>query len=200
MGAGSTDRGFPLRFVTATALFDGHDAAINLVRRLLQAAGVEVVHLGHNRSVAEIVAAVVEEDVHGVAVSSYQGGHMEFFSFLVEELRRVGRGDARVFAGGGGVIVPDEAAALERAGVAKVFTPEDGARLGLEGMARWMVDACRDDLAQDLRPVGAGLAGGGLAGGAGSLALARWNATCWTTSSAAGCARRRRPGGCRCWA
>ncbi len=160
---------FPLRFVTATALFDGHDASINLVRRLLQAQGVEVVHLGHNRSVDEIVTAVVEEDAHGVAVSSYQGGHVEFFGYLVDELRRAGRGDARVFAGGGGVIVPAEVEVLERAGVTKVFTPEDGARLGLAGMAEVMVRACSVDLAGDLGPVA-----DGLRPGSGRLGLARW--------------------------
>jgi methylmalonyl-CoA mutase len=143
---------FPLRFVTATALFDGHDAAINLVRRLLQAEGAEVVHLGHNRSVAEIVAAAVEEDAHGVAVSSYQGGHMEFLGYLLEELQRVGRGDCQVVAGGGGVIVAEEVAALEAAGVAKVFTPEDGRRLGLSGMAQAVLAACQRDLAADPAP------------------------------------------------
>ncbi len=161
--------GYPVRFVTATALFDGHDASISMVRRLLQAQGVEVVHLGHNRSVAEIVAAAVEEDVHGVAVSSYQGGHMEFFAYLVDELRAAGRGDARVFAGGGGVIVADEVAELERAGVAKVFTPEDGARLGLVGMAQSIVATCSVDLAAEHQPIS-----GGLAPGAGPVALARW--------------------------
>ncbi len=158
-----------MRFVTATALFDGHDASISMVRRLLQAQGVEVVHLGHNRSVAEIVAAAVEEDVHGVAVSSYQGGHMEFFAYLVEELRAAGRGDARVFAGGGGVIVADEVTELERAGVAKVFTPEDGARLGLVGMAQSIVATCSVDLAAEHQPIA-----GGLLPGAGPVALARW--------------------------
>ena len=150
--------GFPVRFVTATALFDGHDASISLVRRLLQAQGAEVVHLGHNRSVAEVVAAVVEEDAHGVAVSSYQGGHMEFFAFLVDQLRAAGRGDARVFAGGGGVIVADEVVALEASGVTKVFTPEDGAALGLEGMARQIMAACSVDLATDLTPLSGALA------------------------------------------
>jgi len=149
----SASQRFPVRFVTATALFDGHDASISMVRRLLQAEGAEVVHLGHNRSVAEVVAAVVEEDAHGVAVSSYQGGHMEFFTFLVEQLRQAGRGDIRVFAGGGGVIVADEVAALEAAGVTKVFTPEDGARFGLSGMARQIMGACSVDLARDLTPL-----------------------------------------------
>ena len=133
----------PLRFVTATSLFDGHDASINLIRRLLQRQGCEVVHLGHNRSVAEIADAAVDEDVHGVAVSSYQGGHMEFFAYLVEELARRDRPQVRVFGGGGGVIIPKEIAELEALGVAKVFSPDDGARLGLEGMAAEMCDLAR---------------------------------------------------------
>jgi methylmalonyl-CoA mutase len=127
-----------LRFVTATSLFDGHDASINLIRRLLQQEGCEVVHLGHNRSVAEIVAAALDEDVHGVAVSSYQGGHMEFFGYLVDELARRGRPGIRVVGGGGGVIIPAEIAELEARGVAKIFSPDDGARLGLAGMAKEM--------------------------------------------------------------
>ena len=101
-----------LRFVTATALFDGHDASINLIRRLLQREGCEVVHLGHNRSVTEIADAAVDEDVHGIAISSYQGGHMEFFSYLVEELARRGRPEIKVFGGGGGVIIRSEIAQL----------------------------------------------------------------------------------------
>src|SRR6516225_4674526 len=134
----------PLRFVTATSLFDGHDASINLVRRLLQREGCEVVHLGHNRSVEEIAEAAVDEDVHGVAISSYQGGHMEFFAYLVEELARRGRPSIRVFGGGGGVIIPREIAELEALGVAKVFSPEDGARLGLDGMAKEMCALARE--------------------------------------------------------
>jgi methylmalonyl-CoA mutase len=115
-------------------LFDGHDAAINLVRRLLQAAGAEVVHLGHNRSVAEICKAAVEEDVQAVAVSSYQGGHMEFYKYLLSELSRCGAEDVLVFGGGGGVILPEEAAELQEAGVARIYTSEDARQLGLEGM------------------------------------------------------------------
>ena len=103
----------PLRFVTAASLFDGHDASINIMRRLLQRHGTEVVHLGHNRSVDDVVAAVVEEDPHGVAVSSYQGGHVEYFEYLVDRLREEGYGHVKVFGGGGGVIVPSEIAALQ---------------------------------------------------------------------------------------
>src|SRR3954451_4426463 len=100
--------GHPVRFVTAASLFDGHDAAINIMRRILQSQGAEVIHLGHNRSVDEVVTAVVQEDAQGVAVSSYQGGHVEYFRFLVDRLREEGRGDVRVYGGGGGVIIPRE--------------------------------------------------------------------------------------------
>src|SRR3984957_10390424 len=111
----------PVRFVTAASLFDGHDAAINIMRRLLQAQGAEVVHLGHNRSVDEVVSAVIQEDVQGVAVSSYQGGHVEYFSYLVDRLRASGRGDVRVYGGGGGTIVSAEIAQLQAYGVARIF-------------------------------------------------------------------------------
>ena len=124
----------PPRIITATALFDGHDAAINLVRRLLVGHGAQVVHLGHDRSVAEIVKAAVEEDADAVCVSSYQGGHMAFFPYLVQRLQAAGAGAVRVFGGGGGVILPEEVAALEAAGVEKLYTPGDGQRLGLDGM------------------------------------------------------------------
>jgi methylmalonyl-CoA mutase len=123
-----------VRFVTAASLFDGHDASINIMRRLLQSRGVEVVHLGHNRSVREIVDAAVQEDVQGVAVSSYQGGHNEFFRYLVDLLKERGSSHVKVFGGGGGVIVPREIAELERYGVARIYSPEDGVRLGLSGI------------------------------------------------------------------
>ncbi|HET9071575.1 MAG TPA: fused isobutyryl-CoA mutase/GTPase IcmF [Acidimicrobiales bacterium] len=132
----------PVRFVTAASLFDGHDAAINIMRRLLQRQGAEVVHLGHNRSVDEVVAAAVQEDADGVAISSYQGGHNEYFRYLVDRLRAAGRGDVRVFGGGGGVIVAEEIAALQDYGVARIFAPEDGQRLGLERMVNSMIEAC----------------------------------------------------------
>ena len=107
----------PVRIVTAASLFDGHDAAINIMRRILQSQGCEVIHLGHNRSVDEIVTAVVQEDAQGVAVSSYQGGHDEFFRYLVDRLRAEGAGHVRVYGGGGGVIVTSEIEALEAYGV-----------------------------------------------------------------------------------
>jgi methylmalonyl-CoA mutase len=124
----------PLRFVSAASLFDGHDAAINMIRRLLQARGAEVVHLGHNRSVADIVRAAIDEDADAIAVSSYQGGHNEYFAYMVDMLRERGYGHIRVVVGGGGTIAPHEIEALERYGVEKIYTPEDGRRLGLAGM------------------------------------------------------------------
>jgi methylmalonyl-CoA mutase len=124
----------PLRFISAASLFDGHDAAINMIRRLLQARGAEVVHLGHNRSVADIVRAAIQEDADGVAVSSYQGGHNEYFEYMVDMLEERGRPDIRVIVGGGGTIAPHEIEALERHGVEKIYTPEDGRKMGLNGM------------------------------------------------------------------
>ncbi|TCW39294.1 methylmalonyl-CoA mutase [Laceyella sacchari] len=128
-----------VRFVTAASLFDGHDASINLFRRLLQASGVEVIHLGHNRSVDEIVEAAIQEDVQGIAVSSYQGGHMEFFKYMVDLLRQRGAGHIKVFGGGGGVIIPQEIKELEAYGVSRIFSPHDGRQLGLQGIINTMV-------------------------------------------------------------
>jgi isobutyryl-CoA mutase len=124
----------PLRFVSAASLFDGHDAAINMIRRLLQAHGAEVIHLGHNRSVADIVRAAIQEDADAVAVSSYQGGHNEYFAYMVDMLREKGVEHIRVVVGGGGTISPGEIEALQRYGVERIYTPEDGRRIGLEGM------------------------------------------------------------------
>ncbi|MEC7239665.1 MAG: fused isobutyryl-CoA mutase/GTPase IcmF [Myxococcota bacterium] len=141
----------PIRIVTAAALFDGHDAAINLMRRLIQDAGCEVIHLGHNRSVSDIVDAAIQEDVHAVAITSYQGGHMEFFTYLRELLNERGASHIRIFGGGGGVIVPEEAEALHAAGINRIYHPEDGRRMGLEGMIADLLSQCDVDLlAQDL--------------------------------------------------
>jgi isobutyryl-CoA mutase len=129
----------PVRVVTATSLFDGHDASINIMRRILQDTGVEVIHLGHNRSVQEIVDAAIEEDVQGVAVSSYQGGHVEFFKYMVDLLKQRDATHIKVFGGGGGVIIPDEVKELESYGVARIYSPEDGTRLGLQGIINEMV-------------------------------------------------------------
>jgi len=137
----------PVRFVTASSLFDGHDASINIMRRILQSQGAEVIHLGHNRSVQEVVDAALEEDVQGVAVSSYQGGHVEYFEYLVELLRERGAGHIKVYGGGGGVIVADEIDRLARSDV-KIFSPEDGQTLGLVGMINSMIRDCDVDLWQ----------------------------------------------------
>ncbi|MCB9228319.1 MAG: cobalamin B12-binding domain-containing protein [Deltaproteobacteria bacterium] len=129
----------PLRFVTATALFDGHDASINIIRRLLQSRGVEVIHLGHNRSAKEVANAALQEDVHGVAVSSYQGGHMEYFRYLRELLDNGSGQDTILFGGGGGVVTPEEALLLAKEKIAMIYSPELGQKIGLEGMVGHML-------------------------------------------------------------
>lgn len=135
-----------VRFVTAASLFDGHDAAINIMRRILQGMGAEVIHLGHNRSVDEVVTAALQEDVQGIAVSSYQGGHVEYFKYMVDLLRQRGGEHIRVFGGGGGVIVPAEIRELQEYGVARIYSPEDGQKMGLQGMIGEMVMRCDHDL------------------------------------------------------
>ncbi|MDO5501982.1 MAG: methylmalonyl-CoA mutase family protein [Actinomycetia bacterium] len=148
----------PVRFVTAASLFDGHDAAINIMRRLLQSQGAEVIHLGHDRSVEEIVTAAIQEDAQGVAVSSYQGGHVEYFSYLVERLRERGAGHVRVYGGGGGVIVPAEIELLRERGV-HIFSPQDGQRLGLPGMINQLIADCDVDLSTQPAQLDAVLSG-----------------------------------------
>ena len=128
-----------VRFVTATSLFDGHDAAINIMRRILQSLGVEVVHLGHNRSVDDIVTAAIHEDVQGIAVSSYQGGHNEYFKYMVDLLKERGAGHIKVFGGGGGVIVDSEIKELQAYGVERIYSPADGQKMGLQGMIADMI-------------------------------------------------------------
>ncbi|GIZ51872.1 fused isobutyryl-CoA mutase/GTPase IcmF [Noviherbaspirillum aridicola] len=135
-----------VRFVTAASLFDGHDASINIMRRILMANGAEVIHLGHNRSVDEIVTAALQEDAQGIAVSSYQGGHVEYFKYMIDLLRQRGGAHIKVFGGGGGVIVPSEIEDLHAYGVSRIFSPEDGQRLGLAGMILSMIEACDTDL------------------------------------------------------
>jgi methylmalonyl-CoA mutase len=122
-----------VRVVTATSLFDGHDASINIFRRILQSTGVEVIHLGHNRSVKEIVDAAIQEDAQGIAISSYQGGHLEFFKYMVDLLKDGSAEHIKVFGGGGGVIVPEEIKELEAYGVTKIYSPEDGTQHGASG-------------------------------------------------------------------
>ena len=146
---GARKRNNNIRFVTATSLFDGHDAAINIMRRILQSLGVEVIHLGHNRSVDEIITAAIQEDVQGIAISSYQGGHIEYFKYAIDLLRERGAGHIRVFGGGGGVIVADEIKELHDYGVARIYSPEDGQRLGLQGMIEDMIARADFDPAVD---------------------------------------------------
>jgi len=138
-----------IRFVTAAALFDGHDASINIMRRILQASGCEVIHLGHNRSVEEVVTAALQEDAQGIAVSSYQGGHVEYFKYMLDCLRSRGGENVKVFGGGGGVIVPAEIKALHDYGVARIYSPEDGQKMGLQGMINDMIERCDEDLSND---------------------------------------------------
>jgi methylmalonyl-CoA mutase len=128
-----------VRFITAAALFDGHDASINIMRRILQSSGVEVIHLGHNRSVDEVVNAAIQEDVQGIAMSTYQGGHVEYLKYMYELLQQEGAGHIKIFAGGGGVIVPAEIKELTEYGISKIFSPDDGRELGLQGMINHMI-------------------------------------------------------------
>ncbi|TMH48401.1 MAG: methylmalonyl-CoA mutase, partial [Betaproteobacteria bacterium] len=137
-----------IRFVTAASLFDGHDAAINIMRRILQASGAEVIHLGHNRAVDEVVTAALQEDVQGIAVSSYQGGHIEYFKYMIDLLRERGGENIKVFGGGGGVIVADEIRELQVYGVTRIYSPEDGQKMGLQGMINDMLARCDDDLSR----------------------------------------------------
>ncbi|MCA0988966.1 fused isobutyryl-CoA mutase/GTPase IcmF [Guptibacillus algicola] len=131
-----------VRFVTASSLFDGHDASINIMRRILQASGAEVIHLGHNRSVEEVVNAAIQEDVQGIAISSYQGGHMEYFKYMYDLLKENGASHIRIYGGGGGVIIPKEIKELHEYGISRIFSPDDGSDLGLQGMIDLMVKEC----------------------------------------------------------
>jgi isobutyryl-CoA mutase len=139
-----------VRFVTATSLFDGHDAATNIVRRMLQASGAEVIHLGHNRSVTEIVTAAIQEDAQGIAVSCYQGGHLEFFKYIRDQLQEQGAAHIKIFGGGGGVIIPEEIREIEEYGISKIFSPEDGRRMGLQGMINLMLKECDFTVERDI--------------------------------------------------
>ena len=141
---------FPIRFVTAASLFDGHDASINIMRRILQSTGAEVVHLGHNRSVDEVVTAAIQEDAQGIAVSSYQGGHVEYFKYMVDLLAERGRPDIKVFGGGGGVIVAPEIKDLHDYGISRIYSPNDGQSMGLPGMIHDMLELADRDLGEGL--------------------------------------------------
>lgn len=139
----------PVRFVTVSSLFDGHDVSVNIMRRILQAQGAEVIHLGHNRSVEEVVNAAIQEDAHGVAVSSYQGGHVEYFKYMYDLLKEKGAPHIKIWGGGGGVILPAELKDLHAYGVAGLFSPEDGRRLGLDGMVAKMINDSDKPLPED---------------------------------------------------
>src|ERR1700739_881421 len=130
------------RFLTATALFDGHDASINIMRRILQSSGAEVIHLGHNRSVEEVGSCAIQEGVQGRALTSCQGGHMEYFKYMYDLLHERGAGHIKIFGGGGGVILPHEIEELQEYGIARIYSPDDGRRMGLQGMINDMLEQC----------------------------------------------------------
>jgi len=132
-----------IRIITAASLFDGHDAAINIMRRIMQSKGAEIIHLGHNRSVHEIVEAAIEEDAHGIAITSYQGGHVEFFSYMKDLLDSSGCSHIKLFGGGGGTILPSEIRALHNYGIERIYSPDDGRAMGLEGMIQDVIDRCK---------------------------------------------------------
>ncbi|WP_077329379.1 fused isobutyryl-CoA mutase/GTPase IcmF [Virgibacillus siamensis] len=150
----------PVRFVTASSLYDGHDASINIMRRILQSSGAEVIHLGHNRSVEEVVYAAIQEDAQGIAISSYQGGHVEYFKYMIDLLNELGAEHIKVYGGGGGVIIPREIKELHDYGVSRIFSPENGRELGLQGMINKMLEECDFlppiDLKQDQDKLAAG--------------------------------------------
>ncbi|MCB0374254.1 MAG: cobalamin B12-binding domain-containing protein, partial [Muricauda sp.] len=123
-----------VRIVTAASLFDGHDAAINIMRRIIQATGVEVIHLGHDRSVEEVVNTAIQEDANAIAMTSYQGGHNEYFKYMYDLLKEKGAGHIKIFGGGGGVILPEEIKDLMAYGITRIYSPDDGRELGLQGM------------------------------------------------------------------
>ncbi|HUN03871.1 MAG TPA: cobalamin B12-binding domain-containing protein, partial [Niabella sp.] len=136
-----------IRIVTAASLFDGHDASINIMRRILQSKGAEIIHLGHNRSVHEIVECAIEEDAHAIAITSYQGGHLEFFKYMKDLLDEAGCGHIKIFGGGGGTILPSEIEELHQYGIAGIYSPDDGRQMGLEGMIDDLLK--KIDLSQD---------------------------------------------------
>lgn len=141
---------YKIRLVTAASLFDGHDAAINIMRRILQSSGAEIIHLGHNRSVREIVDAAIQEDVQGIAITSYQGGHLEFFKYMYDLLKEQGAGHIKIFGGGGGTILPQEIAELQAYGIARIYSPDDGRQMGLQGMINDLLEKCDFPLGQNL--------------------------------------------------
>src|SRR6201747_741817 len=139
-----------IRFVTAASLFDGHDATINIMRRILQSSGAEVIHLGHNRSVDEVVNCAIQEDVQGIALTSYQGGHIEYFKYMHDLLKERGAGHIKIFGGGGGVILPDEIKELIDYGITRIYSPDDGRAMGLQGMINDLVERSDYATGEDL--------------------------------------------------
>ena len=132
-----------VRIVTAASLFDGHDAAINIMRRIMQRSGAEIIHLGHNRSAQEIVETAIEEDVQGIAITSYQGGHNEFFKYIHDMLQEKGCSHIKIFGGGGGTILPDEIEDLQSYGITRIYSPDDGRHMGLQGMINDLLEQIR---------------------------------------------------------
>ena len=131
-----------IRIVTAASLFDGHDAAINIMRRIIQSTGCEVIHLGHDRSVDEVVNCAIQEDVQAIAMTSYQGGHTEYLKYMFDLLQERGAGHIKIFAGGGGTILPEEIAELQGYGITRIYHPDDGRAMGLQGMINDLVQQC----------------------------------------------------------
>src|SRR6185437_16828363 len=147
----SNKKNHTVRIVTAASLFDGHDAAINIMRRIMQSKGAEIIHLGHNRSVHEIVECAIEEDAQGIAVTSYQGGHLEFFKYMKDLLDENGCGHIKIFGGGGGTILPAEISELHDYGITRIYSPDDGRKMGLEGMIQDLIDKCGPHQTSPLR-------------------------------------------------
>lgn len=139
-----------IRIVTAASLFDGHDAAINIMRRIMQRSGAEIIHLGHNRSAQEIVDTAIQEDVQGIALTSYQGGHNEYFKYIYDLLKQRGAGHIKIFGGGGGTILPSEIAALQDYGIARIYSPDDGRHMGLQGMINDVLQKCDFPLGENV--------------------------------------------------
>ena len=139
-----------IRIVTAAALFDGHDAAINIMRRIIQSSGAEVIHLGHNRSVQEIVDCAIQEDAQAIAITSYQGGHNEYFKYMHDLLKERGAGHIKIFGGGGGVILPTEIDELQAYGITRIYSPDDGRSMGLQGMINDLLQQCDFPTGQNL--------------------------------------------------
>ncbi|HRG41658.1 MAG TPA: cobalamin B12-binding domain-containing protein, partial [Saprospiraceae bacterium] len=131
-----------IRIVTAGSLFDGHDAAINIMRRIMQRSGAEIIHLGHNRSAQEIVETAIQEDVQGIAITSYQGGHNEYFKYIFDLLKQKGCGHIKIFGGGGGTILPSEIEDLHQYGITRIYSPDDGRSMGLQGMINDLIEKC----------------------------------------------------------